>query len=191
MIFDERNAKKIRLIAFDLDGTLTQHKSPLGETNRKVLEELAKNHKLVMVGAGQCVRIFKQMGEFPIDIIGNYGMQFAAYDYEKQTLGEVTNLAVDCEYFNYFATLINPSLKDTVNSIEGHIIVSLSDEQFNYFNYLKGVINTIPSDETQQRNINYDLLLFNMLSIFNISTCRENETYPSWFSSLLNEISKT
>lgn len=97
MIFDEKNAKKIRLVAFDLDGTLTQHKSPLEETNRKVLEALAENHKLVMVGAGQCVRIFNQMGQFPIDIIGNYGMQFAAYDYEKGTLGEVTNLAVDCD----------------------------------------------------------------------------------------------
>ena len=97
MIFDEKNAKKIRLVAFDLDGTLTQHKSPLEETNRKVLEALAKDHKLVMVGAGQCVRIFNQMGQFPIDIIGNYGMQFAAYDYEKGTLGPVTNLAVDCD----------------------------------------------------------------------------------------------
>lgn len=97
MIFDEKNAKKIRLVAFDLDGTLTQHKSPLGAENRAALEALAKDKKLVMVGAGQCVRIFKQMGEFPIDIIGNYGMQFAPYDYEKGTLGEVTNLAVDCD----------------------------------------------------------------------------------------------
>ena len=97
MIFDERNAKKIRLIAFDLDGTLTQHKSPLGEENRKVLEALAQNHRLVMVGAGQCMRIFNQMGGFPIDIIGNYGMQFAEYDYEKGTLGEVTNINVPCD----------------------------------------------------------------------------------------------
>ena len=33
-----------------------------------------------MVGAGQCRRIFEQMEHFPIDIIGNYGMQYARYD---------------------------------------------------------------------------------------------------------------
>ena len=33
-----------------------------------------------MVGAGQCRRIFDQMEHFPIDIIGNYGMQYAKYD---------------------------------------------------------------------------------------------------------------
>lgn len=109
---------------------------------------------------------------------------------QDDTACQHINLAIDCEYFNYFANLINPTLKDTVNSIEGHIIVSVSDEQFNYFNYLKRVINTIPSDETQQRNVNYNLLLFNMLSIFNMSTCIKNEPYPTWFSSLLNEISK-
>ena len=70
---------KIKLIAFDLDGTLTQHKSPLGEENRKVLEELSKKYKLLMAGAGMCNRIFNQMGKFPIDVLGNYGMQYAEY----------------------------------------------------------------------------------------------------------------
>lgn len=71
---------KIKLIAFDLDGTLTQHKSPLSDENRAVLTELSKKYKLIMAGAGMCRRIFDQMGHFPIDIIGNYGMQFAEYD---------------------------------------------------------------------------------------------------------------
>ena len=71
---------KIKLIAFDLDGTLTQHKSPLGDENRAVLTALSKRYKLIMAGAGMCRRIFEQMGRFPIDIIGNYGMQFAEYD---------------------------------------------------------------------------------------------------------------
>ena len=31
----------IHLIAFDLDGTLTQHKTPLEKENRAVLDELA------------------------------------------------------------------------------------------------------------------------------------------------------
>lgn len=64
-----------KLLGFDLDGTLTQHKSPLGETNRRTLEKLAERYRLIMVGAGACKRIYKQLCEFPIEIIGNYGMQ--------------------------------------------------------------------------------------------------------------------
>lgn len=71
---------KIKLIAFDLDGTLTQHKEPLTAANRAVLDQLAMRYKLVMAGAGQTGRIFRQMGEYPIDIIGNYGLQYAKYD---------------------------------------------------------------------------------------------------------------
>lgn len=82
---------KIKLIAFDLDGTLTQHKSPLGEENRKVLEELSKKYKLLMAGAGMCNRIFNQMGKFPIDVLGNYGMQYAEYNEETGELDIVRN----------------------------------------------------------------------------------------------------
>ena len=65
----------IKLLAFDLDGTLTQHRSKLEEKNRSVLYRLSQKYKLVMMGAGACMRIYGQMREFPIDIIGNYGMQ--------------------------------------------------------------------------------------------------------------------
>lgn len=90
---------KIKLIAFDLDGTLTQHKSPLDEENRKVLEELSKKYKLLMAGAGICNRIFNQMGKFPIDIIGNYGMQYAEYNEQTGELDIVRNdvLPIDRE----------------------------------------------------------------------------------------------
>lgn len=70
----------IKLIAFDLDGTLTQHKTKLDSRNRSVLDRLSKKYTLLMVGAGQCMRIFNQMDGYPIDIIGNYGLQFARYD---------------------------------------------------------------------------------------------------------------
>ncbi len=76
----------VKLVAFDLDGTLTQHKTPLEEKNRNVLLRLAEKYRLVMVGAGSCTRIYKQMNEFPIDIIGNYGMQFAEYNHETKEL---------------------------------------------------------------------------------------------------------
>ena len=66
-----------RLIAFDLDGTLTEHRTPLGDENRAVLDRLATKYKLIMVGAGACERIHRQMGGYPIDIIGNYGMEEA------------------------------------------------------------------------------------------------------------------
>ncbi len=64
-----------RLICFDLDGTLTQHRSPLGEKNRAMLDRLSEKYKIIMVGAGGARRIYEQMQEYPIDIIGNYGMQ--------------------------------------------------------------------------------------------------------------------
>jgi len=64
-----------KLICFDLDGTLTQHRSPLDEKNKAVLDKLGKKYKLLMVGAGGAERIYGQMGQYPIDILGNYGMQ--------------------------------------------------------------------------------------------------------------------
>ena len=64
-----------RLICFDLDGTLTQHRTPLGEKNKAVLDKLSKKYKLIMVGAGNAQRIYNQMNGYPVDILANYGMQ--------------------------------------------------------------------------------------------------------------------
>ena len=69
----------IKAFAFDLDGTLTQHKTPLDDKNRKILEKLSEKYTLLMVGAGGCMRIHNQLGGFPMDVIGNYGMQYAEY----------------------------------------------------------------------------------------------------------------
>ena len=71
---------RIQVISMDLDGTLTQHKQPLSPLTRATLEALGKRYRLLMVGAGQVQRIFHQMEYFPIDIIGNYGMQYATYN---------------------------------------------------------------------------------------------------------------
>lgn len=68
--------KKIKLVAMDLDGTLTQHKQPLDKTNKAALDKLSEKYKLLMVGAGQVGRIFNQLNRYPVDIIGNYGLQF-------------------------------------------------------------------------------------------------------------------
>ena len=87
----------VRLIAFDLDGTLTQHKTPLDEKNRAVLQRLAQRYRLLMIGAGSCTRIFHQMNDFPIDIAGNYGMQFAQWNAAAQRLESPDDIQ-ECVY---------------------------------------------------------------------------------------------
>ncbi|MBQ7650128.1 MAG: HAD family phosphatase [Victivallales bacterium] len=87
----------IKVIALDLDGTLTQHRTPLSDENRRMLELLSKKYRLLMVGAGQAMRIFRQMGEFPIDIIGNYGLQFGKYNHETRQLDIVKDLSLPCD----------------------------------------------------------------------------------------------
>lgn len=84
----------IKLIAFDLDGTLTQHKTPLDAKNKAVLDKLAEKYHLVMAGAGLCMRIFNQMEQYPIDIIGSYGMQLGKYNKETKTLDIVKEVAL-------------------------------------------------------------------------------------------------
>lgn len=88
---------KIKLAAFDLDGTLTQHKSKLSDENRAVLDGLSKKYKLLMVGAGTCRRIFEQMDKYPIDIIGNYGMQYAVYSDGDIEIVKDTQISVNRE----------------------------------------------------------------------------------------------
>ena len=88
--------ENIKLIAFDLDGTLTQHKTKLSESNRLILEALSKKYTLVMAGAGQCRRIFEQMNRFPIDIIGNYGMQYARYNPATADIDMIYDVTVEC-----------------------------------------------------------------------------------------------
>ena len=87
----------IKLVAFDLDGTLTQYKTPLDDKNRAVLEQLAAKYRLVMVGAGQCMRIFNQLGGFPIDVIGNYGLQYAKYNPGTKALDIVRDEVLPCD----------------------------------------------------------------------------------------------
>lgn len=89
--------KNIKVIAMDLDGTLTQHKTPLSREHRAVLTELSKKYKLLMVGAGQVMRIFNQLEGFPIDIIGNYGMQYGVYNHETKNIEIVRDVNTGCD----------------------------------------------------------------------------------------------
>ena len=91
------NKEKIKVIAMDLDGTLTQHKSHMEPRTKETLVALSKKYKLLMVGAGQVYRIFNQMEHFPIDIIGNYGLQFATYNPETKDLDIRRDLTFPCD----------------------------------------------------------------------------------------------
>lgn len=88
---------KIKVIAMDLDGTLTQHKQHMTERCRQTLIALGERYKLLMVGAGQVYRIFNQLEQFPIDIIGNYGLQYATYNTETKDLDIVRDLSFPCD----------------------------------------------------------------------------------------------
>ena len=87
----------IKLIAFDLDGTLTQHKTPLDPVNKAVLDRLREKYTLLMVGAGAPYRIFNQMGKDPIDVFGNYGLQLGKYNAETGELDMVKDLRLPCD----------------------------------------------------------------------------------------------
>lgn len=89
--------ENIKLVAFDLDGTLTQHKTPLSAKHREVLTVLSKKYRLLMVGAGGVMRIFNQLEQFPIDIIGNYGMQYGVYNKDTQSIDLVRDDTVACD----------------------------------------------------------------------------------------------
>lgn len=88
---------KIKVIAMDLDGTLTQHKTPLSAEYREILFRLSEKYKLLMVGAGQVMRIFNQLEGFPIDIIGNYGMQYGIYNSETKSIDLVKDESAFCD----------------------------------------------------------------------------------------------
>lgn len=91
------NIEKIKVVAMDLDGTLTQHKQPLSPENRAALEALSSKYKLLMVGAGQAVRIFNQLEQFPVDVIGNYGLQYGRYNADTKTLDMVRDVVFPCD----------------------------------------------------------------------------------------------
>ena len=87
-----------RLVAFDLDGTLTQHKTPLSPEARGALDALrARGVALLMVGAGSCARIARQMEDYPIDILGNYGLQYAEYDPASRDIRFVFDKRLPCD----------------------------------------------------------------------------------------------
>ena len=88
-----------KLLVFDLDGTLSNHKCPMPEQNRALLDALGKKYKIAMCGAGNAPRIFKQMEQYPIDIVGNYGMQHAKVENGELVITKQIVCEVDADFF--------------------------------------------------------------------------------------------
>ena len=88
-----------KLVVMDLDGTLSQHRTPLTDEAREALDALSRRYSLLMAGGGSAERIHGQMGLYPIDILGNYGMQEGRpVDGQWQVVRE-ESVAVDTAFF--------------------------------------------------------------------------------------------
>ena len=119
------DVNKIKLIAFDLDGTITQHKTMVKPEHRAILEQLSKKYRLVMVGAGMCRRVYEQLGRFPVDIYGCYGLQMALYRPEMDDIEIVRDdcFPVDRESIEKRVTMLREKYgftEYTGNNVEYH-----------------------------------------------------------------------
>lgn len=94
----ELRAQK-KLLVFDLDGTLSNHRTPMPEESRALLDALGKKYHLVMCGAGNVARVFNQMGNYPIELIGNYGMMEAKVENGELVVTKQIVTEVDKEFF--------------------------------------------------------------------------------------------
>ncbi len=95
---DSSTTIRPKLVAFDLDGTLTQHKSPMSPEIRAALDTLrSSGYHLLMAGAGSCERIARQMERYPIDILGNYGLQYAEWDPASGSHRQVFDKRFSCD----------------------------------------------------------------------------------------------
>ena len=91
--------RRKKLVAMDLDATLCQHRSPIPPENIQALKALEAKYRCIMVGAGNAPRIYRQMGNYPIDIVANYGMQESTVENgEFKIVRAVTN-PVDRAFF--------------------------------------------------------------------------------------------
>lgn len=86
-----------KVAAFDLDGTITQHRTPVSDEHTELLRKMSEKYRLLIVGAGMCGRIFEQLRGFPIDIIGCYGMEYCTYNAKTGSLDTVYSEKAGCD----------------------------------------------------------------------------------------------
>ena len=89
-----------KLVVMDLDGTLTQHKTPLSDEARNALNALGLKYSLLMAGAGNATRIHNQMNLYPIAVLGNYGMEEACVEDGEWKIVRQEISAVDTAFFD-------------------------------------------------------------------------------------------
>ena len=99
LLQDRVLGRRKKLVCLDLDATLCQHRSPIPARNMAALKALESQYRCIMVGAGNAPRIYGQMGNHPIDIVANYGMQESTVtNGEFMIVRAVTN-TVDRKFF--------------------------------------------------------------------------------------------
>lgn len=95
--------KTKEIFAFDLDGTLTQHKTIITSTNLQKIQQLSEYFQLVIVGAGSCERISNQLYDISLDIIGQYGLEVASlkqlHDSRELTYTEKNFIKINTDFF--------------------------------------------------------------------------------------------
>lgn len=88
-----------KLLCFDVDGTLTEKRTKIKADNFEFLEELSKKYKLLIVSSGNCERIYEQLNRFPVEILGNFGLQQSAIIDGKFTVVKQNRIEMDKESF--------------------------------------------------------------------------------------------
>lgn len=122
------NIETKKIFAFDLDGTLTEHRTWITDENLAALEKArARGMKIIIVGAGQVKRIFAQLREYPVDIIGNYGLQYAVYSESKGGIEVVRDITMPCDI---------PSVRERVDQLR---------EEFGFTEYTGETVEIHPS----------------------------------------------
>ncbi|MBE6541410.1 MAG: phosphomannomutase [Ruminococcaceae bacterium] len=87
-----------KVFSFDLDGTLTAPRTWITDENLSALDIVrAHGKKIIITGAGRVSRIFTQLREYPVDIIGNYGLQYAVYNENKGGIDVIRDQLIPCD----------------------------------------------------------------------------------------------
>ena len=111
---------KKRVLAFDLDGTLTEHRTWITDERLALLDSLrADGYRLMIIGAGQARRIFTQLREYPMDIVGNYGLQYAVYRDDLGDLEFVRDLSLPCDRESVSARIMDVRAKTGYTEFTG------------------------------------------------------------------------
>ncbi len=89
---------KKKVLVFDLDGTLTEHRTWISDENTEMLDALKnRGYRILVCGAGAARRVFAQMRKYPVDIIAKYGLQYAKYRDDIGGIELIRDLVLSCD----------------------------------------------------------------------------------------------